>query len=325
MKQLKSKLSILLVLQLVLIGGLLLINQNSSEQHPQQSLMKFVINDVNKIIIDGEDKTISLQKVDQQWQLPELKNLPAESNKITQALNKLSELKTGWPTTTTASAHQRFAVADDKYQRRIQLFKGDNIVDEIYLGTSPGFRKVHVRKPSDSEVYSVKLNTFDFPVNNNDWLEKSLLNSQSVSKIKGNDFELVKSGEDWQLADSQTENLMLDAEKASTLAQSLANLNVIALADSTPASQAVTLEVTDEKVTHQYQFYQQESDYFVARNDIEGYFKISQSDFDTITQNKLENLLKTPKQTEDSLTDTAPVESEPVKNNESDTPLLTND
>ena len=55
----------------------------------------------------------------------------------------------------------------------------------MLLGTSPGFRKVHVRRPNEKEIYTVNLNTYDMPVADTEWLDKALLSAKDVRRIKG--------------------------------------------------------------------------------------------------------------------------------------------
>jgi len=58
-------------------------------------------------------------------------------------IDKLEGAEAAWPVATSESSAERFEVSDAKFQRRIRFFADDAVVTELFLGTSPGFRRVH--------------------------------------------------------------------------------------------------------------------------------------------------------------------------------------
>jgi hypothetical protein len=144
-------------------------------------------------ISDMQQEALLVLK-DGQWRLPALADLPADGAKVEAALARLKRTATGWPVTTTAASHQRFEVAPDNYQRRLVLSAGGRPV-ELFLGTSPGFRKVHLRRAGEEAVYAVGLSAYELPADDNDWLDKEGLASESVDRIDGPDFTLVKQAD----------------------------------------------------------------------------------------------------------------------------------
>ncbi len=306
MKNLTAKLIFLLVIQVLLVGTLLIAG-NQTEDYTQQNFLNFSETDFDKILIEEINKTseekgdpiqtltLSLDKQDNSWRLAENNNLPVASTKIKDAIDKLKALKTSWPIATTKSSHERFEVAEDNYQRRLKFYLGDKLVSELYLGTSPGFRKIHARQQGMDEIYSLKLNHFDFSTQANDWLDKSLLASEELSSIKGNDFELIKNSDKWHLVESSTsqeQTLILDETKAEELVNTLATFKVEKIAEIEPTDKTASLTVSKENTLLQYDLFKQDTNYFVSRSDIKSIFKITQSDYEKLTQYGRANLIK---------------------------------
>ncbi|WP_444997233.1 DUF4340 domain-containing protein [Aliikangiella sp. IMCC44359] len=277
MNKLKSKLSILLAVQLILIVGLFFINQQNTQQYPQEPLLKITQSDINKVVIKGENKLVAIHSENERWQLPEYNQLPANEVKVKELIEKLATLKTNWPIATTNTSHERFEVAEDKFQRHLALYKNDQLVSELYIGTSPGFRKVHARVPGKDEVYSIKLNSFDIPLASDDWLDKTLLQSKPI-KIKGSDFELSQNADNWSLiktTESQNNENKPDPEKAKQLAQAISQLNILKKVDKQLDTPSVTLDISDTSNQWRYHFFKDEDNYYVKRSDIEALFSIN--------------------------------------------------
>jgi len=87
-------------------------------------------------------------------------------------LKRLPGLKTGWPVATTSGSHERFDVADGKFQRKLQFYRGDRLAGELLIGSTPGFKKSHVRKPGDTAVYAAEINQFDWPAKPAGWTKR---------------------------------------------------------------------------------------------------------------------------------------------------------
>ena len=123
MSKLKIGLSGLLALQIIITVGLYWNHQQQAQQDPQQVLLSFNKDELNRIIINDEDNAVILNKESNHWQLSELGQMPINSGKLDSLLSKLEDLKGGWPVATSQSSQARFEVSDDKFQRRIQLYQ----------------------------------------------------------------------------------------------------------------------------------------------------------------------------------------------------------
>jgi len=238
MTKLKSKLAGLLVIQLILAIGLWGFNQPPNQEMSQRPLVMINGMQIDRLTVTDGDQTTTIEMVDGHWQLPQLNNLPANMNKLDELLAKLKNLKTGWATATTSASHERFEVSEDNFQKHLQLYVGEKLTGDLYLGTSPGFRKVHVRQAGESSVYSVKLNSFDIPTSSDEWLDKTLLSAKAISQIKGPDYTLAKTEDNWSFSNpnSAMENNLpsVDEEKAKNLASALSRLTVLKVADNKP-------------------------------------------------------------------------------------------
>ena len=289
-------LSAVLVLQILIGAGLTINKQNKQHSEKEQTLLSLDMEQINKITIQQEGSATTLLKQGDNWLLPKLEQLPADKAKLHGLLGKLETLKTDWPIATTTTSHERFEVSKNKHQRHLQLYKDDQLKAELYIGTSPGFRKVHVRKAGQEAVYSAKLNTFDLPTEEGQWLDKSLLATQNISGIQGPDYHLEKQQEKWQLsADVQGE---LDQSSVQSLVSALNNLRVTEISDETAekdvATNSTKLRIKQGDKALSYTFRKQGENFTVSRSDMPQHFGLTEFDYSSITETKLEKLLFKP-------------------------------
>lgn len=279
------RLTILLVLQVLLMIGVFAYQQNSRLQVDSQPLLGIKTTDIDRVVIQDANNKVTLQKNSSEWQLPEQLQLPVDKQKLDDILQKLDSTKLTWPVTNTASSHERFGVAGTKFQRRVELFQGDTKKADLWLGSTPGFKKIHVRREGEDQVYAVELTAFEFATASKDWLQKDLLAVKDVSLIKAADYEIQKTGDSWafvaanQGASAETVN----AAKATELANAFNGLQVQEVVTQVPQGEtkkAMVKSVTDE---FEYEFIKAENNYFVKRNDRSMYFKLSQYEFERIT------------------------------------------
>jgi hypothetical protein len=108
---------------------------------------------VELTITDANDRTITLARKDGSWVLPAAGDYPAEDEKVTTLLTKIEALKADRVVTQTSASHKRLGVADDDFERRIDLQMADGSRQRLYVGTSPTWQAAHVRADSQDEVY----------------------------------------------------------------------------------------------------------------------------------------------------------------------------
>jgi hypothetical protein len=169
-------LAVLLVAQLLLALGVSLTGPSLVAAHPNTPLFTLDDKTVDRLIIEGPDGArVALAKKDRGWVLPDEGGFPADQTRVESLLSRLEALKHGLPVATTSGALTRFKVSDESFERRLALAHGDDTLATLYLGSSPGMRRVHARTGKDDAVYSVDFAVYEVPVKAGEWEDKSLL------------------------------------------------------------------------------------------------------------------------------------------------------
>lgn len=205
------------------------------------------------MIEESEDKSIALAKKERGWTLPD--DVPADAEKVGKLLEKLAGLQAPWPVATTASARERFEVEEDNRQRHVLLQSGGKTAAELLLGTSPGFRRLHVRIPGADEVYEVDLTHFEMSTSADEWVDRAVLQADGevAAVAREGQWRLARSDDGWMLDDGAA-----DANAAEQMAARFANLRVLGVAGSEEgdaAEPAAAFTVTDEKGQYRLSLY----------------------------------------------------------------------
>jgi len=291
-------LSGLLLVQLVLAVA---INRSSDEYgafQPKQKLLAFDKAAVDGLRIEDGSTQVALERVKGHWQLPKEQGFPADQAGVEALLKKLAALDKGWPVATSASATRRFKVAKDRFERRLTLLSGDQTLAQLYVGSSPGYRKVYVRPAGEQAVYSVPFNSWEASAKETDWIDKGLLSldAKGIVAIELPGIELQRQDKQWRLADQgKDEKLAKDAVER--LVRQLSGLRIEAPAVKQKLPEKPLLEV---KVTRKqgdplnYRFYQdqQGKDYIVQRSDIEWPCKLAQYNVKPLLEAHRDKLLQ---------------------------------
>jgi len=206
---------------------------------------------LNLNIADAEGNKASFAKQGDGWQLAS--GLPVDGAKAEKLLAKLAGLRLSWPASTKADAHQRFEVADDNFQRKLQI-TSDGGESTLYFGTSPGYQQVHARGEGDS-VFAVKVANHEMPALADDWLDKSLLQAVGeVSSITWEDAVSVsKTPTGWMLGD-EIANIGATQEAVDTVAK-LQVLGVLEAAPSAPPAEAQEILIRDDNGEYRLSFW----------------------------------------------------------------------
>ena len=238
--------------QVLLAGVLKWQSQSYASFEATESLLEFEQSAIGKMVIEDGIHTVVVSRRSVNWVLPENQDLPVDKTKIDTALAALAGIKPGLPVASTASSQAQLDVASDRFQRRIELFEADQSVVNLYVGSSPGFRKAHIRRHQDEQTYTGLLNVYEFPVEADGWLDKSLLAYSNISGIKGSDFELSLTQNNWQFLNppagtEDTHELKTDVIESSI--KSLESLRVNGIAGT--QTQAETANETTDNSAEQ--------------------------------------------------------------------------
>ncbi|MDE0419291.1 MAG: DUF4340 domain-containing protein [Gammaproteobacteria bacterium] len=266
----KTTLSALLAIQVVVVGVLLAARSGGIEA--PEPFLKFDADMVDSLRVSNSDGSVDLAKVDGAWQLPG--GVPASEFKVDSVLEGFADAGGSWPVANTASTRERFEVTEDNHQRHVVLKSGEDVLADIYLGTSPGHRKTHARRAGEDEIYAIGFSNYEAGVKAADWIDRSLLRPKgdvaALRRLPGDPvppaqpdpesdddsadeeapaepvagFELRKDEEGGWVSADGTE---LDQGKASTFAGRFSGLSVTGVTEATlPESATMTFAIADD-------------------------------------------------------------------------------
>lgn len=198
----------------------------------------FAINkdDIEELRIFDAESEINIVKDGDVWRVKGEPELPADDARVTTALDSLTNLSAGLPVANNESSQAQLEVAKDNFQRRVVVKAQSGEETELFIGTSPGFRKAHLRKADDSAIYAANINAFDLPAQRNDWFDKAVLAMSDVTEVTGDGFKLALEGEQWTLLKplDLPSGKVLNSEKVVELVSALETLRVNEIASALP-------------------------------------------------------------------------------------------
>lgn len=239
-------LAALLALQIL---GALVLGFRGSELTPAQSqgpVVAFDRDQVSRILIDAPDQnSLVLQKAEGTWRLPGSGDFPAADFKVDELLDKLAKIQKRLPVATSERAAARFKVAHDDFERRLTLEGEGGPLASVYLGDSPGFRRLFVRADEDQAVYEAEFALYDASQKADDWTDKTYLHltADDIQALQLPDARLELKDETWVLADAAPED-ELDQESVKEALRTLSALDFRTV--SVPSDQADTPSDTPE-------------------------------------------------------------------------------
>jgi hypothetical protein len=273
-------LSLLLALQLVVLGGVLLWHQRATSV-PAGTLLSVDRTRIDGVVIvDDKGQKLTLRKGNSGWTLPDSQGLPVDNEKVSQLLDKLMAASAPWPVATSVESAKRFEVTSDKFQREIQLLAGDQVIGDLYLGTSPGFKKVHARRADSDDVYAIAFANYEATARADDWLDKALLKpSGDVTALaRPGRWRLQRNDDAWTL-DGLGQGEKIKQDVVTDLVNKVANLRVMGVADAPADGTEPVLLLTASTANGEfdYRFYQPQpnGDFVVTRNGQDGAFKFA--------------------------------------------------
>ena len=233
--------------------ALLLLLPRTQDQDP---LVTYDLAGVDQIRIagGGEEGAIEMTLNEGEWLMNA--GLPVDASRIEALTEVLGSDRWSWPVASTGDAAKRFEVTDENFQRRVELLAGEAEIATLFLGTSPGFRRIHAREADSDKIYSIELATYDLPLDEDDWLDKSLIEAPgSVDSIARPGLfraELAGEGE-WALMDA---SLPASSSEFASMATRFETLRVMGLAEEVPENAPdLEFEVSAAGVDIRYAFY----------------------------------------------------------------------
>lgn len=173
-------LSAVAVLQVVLVAAVIWFQTQPASGAEAKPLFgdAFTTDDVVAFTLTGENgNSISLEKQDGTWVLPDADAFPADESKVTPLLEMLAGLETRPIIASTANSHKQLKVAEDDFVRRIDFELADGTQHTLYAGTSPRAIASHVRAEGQDSVYLAQdLPTWQYTAEAVSWIDPLYLN-----------------------------------------------------------------------------------------------------------------------------------------------------
>lgn len=269
---------------------------------PKEKLLAFDPTAVDGLRIESDKASVVLSKQDGKWSLPESDNFPADQSAVKRLLEKLAALQKGWPVATTTSAARHFKVADGEFERKLTLLSDDKAKAILYVGTSPGFRKVNVRPEGGDAVYAVTFNTWEVNAKPDDWIDKEILklDETTVKKVEMPGIVLQREGDALELSgleDKQATN----QKEAKDLVDKLTGLRIESLLGSEakpeyqqdePSLEIKLTRDNGDELTYRFSKPEVGNYYVLKRSDLSPYFKVAEFEVSPIKDEVREKLVQ---------------------------------
>jgi hypothetical protein len=206
MTRLQRILVVTLVLQ-VILAGIVFYTQRPVLAETSELLGDFEAEKVVALTIqDDDDNVLELARVGDEWNLASGGGYPADNEAVTAILDKLESVQTNRLVTRTAASHKRLQVADDDFSTALHLELEDGSQYDLFVGTSPNPRSVHIRLANQDEVYLTdKLIGRDVDATASNWIDAAYVNldrdqiTAMVLENANGTFELQKIDDEWTL------------------------------------------------------------------------------------------------------------------------------
>ena len=196
-----------------------------------------------------------------------------------------------WYTVATTSAGRvRFKVGDKNFHKKLVLASDDKTLKTLYIGSSPGYRQIYVRRQGEDNVYAVKIDNYEISTDNSQWLEATLLRpAGEIADLRGAGFELQKVDGKWKEASGSGQVVTDEVDKLTGV---LKRLRVIAAVDMPKGDPVYVLHVNSAENDYTYRFYEQGDKHYITRNDYDLGFEINKPDFERIVGATAKTLIK---------------------------------
>jgi len=279
-------LSGLLAAQLLLAIILGLTGEDNGTFQPEEKLLSFDKLAVSSLQIVDSTDTLEIEHQGDKWLLPNNGNFPASQRKVEQLLDTLAALEKGWPVARTRGAAQRFAVDEERFERKLILLSDDESRSTLYVGSSPGFRKLYVRPGDRDEIFAVEFNIWEASAKTGDWIDTDILalDQSSVQRVEMPGIIMQRQDGRLQVMNLD-ENEQTNVDESSVLLGKLTGLRIQSLLGTElepefrqddPALEIRMTTEGGEVLDYQFSKPQDASNYVLKRSDLDFYFEVAE-------------------------------------------------
>ena len=292
----------LLAAQLALALALNLGGEEYGVFAAEENLLSFDRQSIDGLRIDDGMHSVVLIKHDGTWRLPDSGDFPASQQSVKRLLDKLAALQKGWPVARTRSAARRFKVDNEQFERKLALLSDADEKAILFVGTSPGFRKVYVRPGDEDEVFAVDFNTWEAEADADSWIDKDvlILDTSDVERVEMQGFVLQRVDGVLQVADLGDEEQTDDAASRALLGK-LTGLRIQSLlgtenkpeyGQDEPALEFKIIRVGGESLSYRFSRSQDTPYYVLRRSDLDYYLQVAEYLVDPVIEITREQLVQ---------------------------------
>jgi hypothetical protein len=300
----------LLLIQVLLVGFVYWPRQSAAgggaplvEADLEQQVIQMTIR-------DEEQNELRLLKGSEGWVLPDAGNFPADPVKVESFLTKLASISTVSSVAQTADSYRRLKVAEQDFVRQIDLALEGGRHAVLYLGSSPSFGAVHVRREGDPTVYlTTKVAAYDAATTAGSWIDAVYLdvppediNAVTISNGSGSWTFVKLDDETWSLTDLSGGEVV-DQSAVSTLLNRISILRMSEPVDhqispayglDTPSAN-ITIRTAEQNYMIAVGALDEDADAYYVKGDHSPYVvRVSASNLESVVTNAREDYLIPP-------------------------------
>ena len=302
MKKSTFVLSSVLAAQLVLATAINLTGEEYGSFQAEEKLLSFNKQELDGLRIEDDTDSVVLKKQGGKWLLPVSGDFPASQRNVNRLLDKLAALEKGWPMAKTRGAAQRFRVHEDQFERKLVLLSDNDTQATLFVGSSPGFRKVYVRSGDGDEIFAVDFNTWEADATADDWIDKDILmlDESNVERVEMPGLILQREDGKLQVMDLG-EKEQTNGEESRALLGKLTGLRIQSLLGTEakpeyrqdePALEVKMTRNSGEVLGYRFSRPEDASFYVLKRSDLDYYFKVAEYMVDPVRETTREKLVQ---------------------------------
>ena len=294
---------LVLVLQVALAIGLIFTGTDSGAFVAKEKLLALTLNNIEKITIEQKGSpALVMKKSGDGWLLPDYFDFPVASDKLDGVTDKLFDASVSWPVATTPAAAKRFKVADDEFEKKLVVTTKGGTSNTLYMGTSPGFKKIHARLDDNDNIYAIKFSVYELADKASDWADQSYLHvdRDDISKIELPGLELNRESDVFAVK-GLAENEQSNASQVQMLVTKLGNLSfqdVLGKTDKPEYKQAEPELVyslrlkSGDQLSYTFSKWADKEDYVLKPSSKAYYFKVAKTTVDSLKEFSREKLVE---------------------------------
>lgn len=172
MNKISTYLGTLLILQLLLAGGLFASSWQAEHQNQRrQPILSFDPSTADRVTIESSSESVDLRKSADGWRLPDDESAPVDPEMVRNLLATLGTLEVGLPVATSPASQEQFAVGEKTFERKVKLYRGEETLGTLIVGTSQGLGRSYLRAGESSNIYVAALSLHQLPTESESWME----------------------------------------------------------------------------------------------------------------------------------------------------------